>query len=211
MLPVTVSTGFPSPAAAYAAKSLVLDDWLWLKRASCQLVSCAGGKQSYLVIDQSLPPLVGDRLWLGVEAPLAYWTGESDGRAVVSDTGIVVAATICLFRRRPDPGYAPKSIHDWLIRRAYATYLVRAEGRSMVDHGIYPGSLLVVDRSCDLHDGDVVIAGCADGFLVKQCRSKPVRLVAGNADYPDIILARAPEYRLDGVVVASLTKHRIRS
>ncbi|WP_369802084.1 LexA family protein [Microbulbifer sp. Q7] len=78
----------------------------------------------------------------------------------------------------------------------------------MTGHGLHHGSLLVVDRSCELHDGDIVIAGCADGFLVKQYRTKPGRLVAGNTDYPDIVLERAPQYDLDGVVIASLTRHR---
>ena len=210
LLPITVSAGFPSPAAAYAAKPLVLDDWLWPKRASCQLVAWDGGR-SYLVLDQALAPVMGDQLWLGADEPLLVWAGESDGQIFVSDAGSVVAATIRLFRRRPDPGHAPQSIHDWLIRRAYATYLVRVDGCSMVGHDIHHGSLLVVDRSCDLHDGDIVIAGCADGFLVKQYRLKPARLVAGNADYPDVVLERAPEYALDGVVVASLTRHRNRS
>ncbi len=78
----------------------------------------------------------------------------------------------------------------------------------MIAHGIHHGSLLVVDRSCDLHDGDIVIAGCTEGFLVKQYRTKPDRLVAGNPEYPDVILRNAPQYDLDGVVIASLTRHR---
>ncbi|MEX2963461.1 LexA family protein [Microbulbifer sp. TYP-18] len=49
------------------------------------------------------------------------------------------------------------------------------EGRSMIGHGIHHGSLLVVDRSCDLYDGAIVIAGSADGFLIKQYRANPAR------------------------------------
>ena len=211
-LPVTVSAGFPSPAAAYAAKPLVLDDWLWPKRASCQLV--AGGNdgrsdgRSYLLLDQSLSPIVGDRLWMGEGEPLLWWTGKSEEFGSGAGTGIVEAASIQLFRRRPDPSCRPDSVHNWLVRRPFATYLVTAEGRSMTSFEIHNGSLLVVDRSCDLHDGDIVIAGCAEGFLVKQYRSEPARLVAGNAEYPDIVLERAPQYDLDGVVIASLTRHR---
>ena len=210
-LPVTVSAGFPSPAAAYAAKPLVLDDWLWPKRASCQLVAGGSDGRRYLVLDQSLSPIVGDWLWMGEGEPMLRWAGNSEEPDCGAGTGIVAAASVQLFRRRPDPGCRPDSVHNWLVRRPFATYLVTAEGRSMISFGIHNGSLLVVDRSCGLHDGDIVIAGCADGFLVKQYRSKPARLVAGNADYPDVILERAPEYGLDGVVVASLTKHRIRS
>lgn len=208
LLPVTVSAGFPSPAAAYAAKPLVVDDWLWPSRASCQLVSAEGGSRSYLVLDQSLPPLAGDWLWVGDEQPLLQWAGEPDSRMAGSAEAIVVAASIQLFRRRPEPGHQPASIHDWLVRRPHATYLVKADGRSMIAHGIGHGSLLVVDRSSELHDGDIVIAGCSEGFLVKQYRTRPPRLVAGNPAYPDILLERAPQYDLDGVVIASLTRFR---
>lgn len=205
LLPVAVSAGFPSPAAAYAAKPLVIDDWLWPQRSSCQLVSWGGDGRTFLVLDQALRPVMGDQLWFADADQLVSWPCQLSDEIV---TGVVVAATIRLHRRRPDPGLQPSSIHEWLIRRPFATYLVKAEGRSMTDHGIQHGSLLVVDRSCDLHDRDVVISGCADGFLVKQYRTKPLRLVAGNTDYPDIILERAPQYDLDGVVIASLTRHR---
>ncbi|GAA5525939.1 LexA repressor [Microbulbifer aestuariivivens] len=208
LLPVTVSAGFPSPAAAYAAKPLILDDWLWPSRASCQLVTTEGESGRYQVLDQSLRPVAGDWLWVGGEEPLLQWSGECDRRLLAGESATVVAASIRLFRRRPDPGRQPASIHDWLVRRPHATYLVKADGRSMIAHGIDHGSLLVVDRSSELHDGDIVIAGCSDGFLVKQYRCRPPRLVAGNAAYPDIVLERAPQYDLDGVVIASLTRHR---
>lgn len=208
LLPVAVSAGFPSPAAAYAAKPLVLDDWLWPSRVSCQLVCREGGSRSYLILDQSLRPVAGDWLWVGDEQPLLQWSAVPGSRTADSAEAIVVAASIQLFRRRPDPGHQPPSIHDWLVRRPHATYLVRADGRSMIDHGIEHGSLLVVDRSSELHDGDIVIAGCTEGFLVKQYRTRPPRLVAGNAAYPDIVLERAPQYDLDGVVIASLTRYR---
>lgn len=205
LIPIPVSAGFPSPAAAYAAKPLVIDDWLWPQRVSCQFMRFGDDGRTYLILDQSLRPVAGDQLWFAEADQLLSWTCEP---LLEVDVGVVVAATVRLYRRRGDPGPTPESIHDWLIRRPYATYLVRAEGCSMIDHGIHDGSLLVVDRSCDLHDGDMVIAGCAEGFLVKQYRTKPDRLVSGNPKYPDIVLESAPQYDLDGVVIASLTRHR---
>lgn len=202
---IPVSAGFPSPAAAYAAKPLVIDDWLWPQRVNCQLVPFGAGGRTYLILDQSLRPVAGDQLWFTEVDELLSWPCESMPEV---SAGIVVAATVRLYRRRVDPGFTPESIHSWLIRRPYATYLVRAEGRSMIDNGIHPGSLLVVDRSCDLHDGDIVIAGCIEGFLVKQYRTRPDRLVSGNPEYPDIALESVPKYDLDGVVIASLTRHR---
>lgn len=204
-LPVAVSAGFPSPAAAYSAKPLVLDDWLWPTRSACQLAPWGSDGRTYLMLDLAMRPVAGDQLWIADMDELLDWPCEQSSEPGI---GIVVAATIRLYRRRPDPGPKPQSVHDWLIRRPFATYLVKAEGHSMTDHGLHHGSLLVVDRSCELHDGDIVIAGCADGFLVKQYRTKPGRLVAGNAEYPDIVLERAPQFDLDGVVIASLTRHR---
>ncbi len=206
LLPVAVSAGFPSPAAAYAARPLVLDDWLWPSRASCQLVPLGGHGRVHLVLDRSLQPVAGDRVWVGADAEPLQWPPA--GAETGEGTGVVIAATIALYRRRPDPGPAPGSIHDWLIRRPHASYLVRAEGHSMTGFGIHHGSLLVVDRSCELHDGDIVIAGSEEGFLVKQYRGNPPRLLAGHGDYPDIVLARSPQFDLDGVVIASLTRHR---
>ncbi|MEX2963902.1 LexA family protein [Microbulbifer sp. TYP-18] len=205
LLAVAVSAGFPSPAAAYSEKPLIIDDWLWPQRVSCQLVPVGTNGRTYLILDQSLRPIVGDQIWFTEADELRSWPCEPLPELGM---GIVVSATVRLYRRRADPGPTPESIHDWLVRRPYATYLVRAEGRSMVGHGIHHGSLLVVDRSCDLHDGDIVIAGSADGFLVKQYRANPARLVSGNPEYLDIVLQSAPQYDLDGVVIASLTHHR---
>ena len=64
LLPMTVSAGFPSPAAAYAAKPLVIDDWLWPQRASCQLAPWGMDGRTFLVLDRALPPVLGDQIWL---------------------------------------------------------------------------------------------------------------------------------------------------
>jgi DNA polymerase V len=54
-------------------------------------------------------------------------------------------------------------LNELLVKRPAATYFVRVQGDSMTGRGIHDGDLLVVDRSLDPRDGDVVIAA-VDGI-----------------------------------------------
>ena len=64
----------------------------------------------------------------------------------------------------------PLDLNELLVKRPAATYFVRVEGDSMVGAGINDGDLLVVDRSLNPANGDVIIA-CVDGdFTVKTYR-----------------------------------------
>ncbi len=81
-----------------------------------------------------------------------------------------------------------------LVHNAPATYLLRAEGRSMESAGIRENDLLVVDCSADARDGRVVVAVVDGGLTVKRVRGArgrqwlegdgpngPVRVVGGEA------------------------------
>lgn len=57
-----------------------------------------------------------------------------------------------------------------LVRNAQATYLLRAEGRSMESAGIRENDLLVVDCSAEARDGRVVVAVIDGGLTVKRVR-----------------------------------------
>lgn len=77
-------------------------------------------------------------------------------------------------------------LNDLVVRRPEATFFVRVEGDSMVDAGIHPGDLLVVDRSVEAGDGDVVIAAIDGEMTVKRVRQdeEALWLVADNEAYP---------------------------
>jgi DNA polymerase V len=59
------------------------------------------------------------------------------------------------------------SLDHLLEIHAPYTYLVRAHGDSMIRSGIYDGDLLVVDRSADAVQGDVIIAAINGDPVVK--------------------------------------------
>jgi DNA polymerase V len=60
----------------------------------------------------------------------------------------------------PAQGYEEKTfdLNRIVIRNPPATYIMEAESRDMERRGIFPGSLLVVDRSVKPRPGGVVVA-----------------------------------------------------
>ena len=103
----------------------------------------------------------------------------------------------------------PLDLNEFLVKHPAATYFVRVQGYSMIGKGIHDGDLLVVDRSIDPSDGDVVIAAIDGEFTVKTLRIKAgkVALQPANDNYPLIVLKGATELQLFGKVTAVI--HRL--
>lgn len=70
----------------------------------------------------------------------------------------------------PATDYEEESIdlNRELIRHRDATFFARVKGESMIDAGYQPGDLLVVDRSLEPQQGDVVVAYVDGGFTIKE-------------------------------------------
>lgn len=49
-------------------------------------------------------------------------------------------------------------LNELCIQHPAATFFVRVSGDSMIEAGIFPGDILVVDRSIRATHGDIVIA-----------------------------------------------------
>lgn len=45
------------------------------------------------------------------------------------------------------------NLNEYFVRNPASTYIVRASGDSMIDAGIYPGDLLIVDRAKEPRNG----------------------------------------------------------
>lgn len=80
----------------------------------------------------------------------------------------------------------PLDLNDLLVKRPTATYFVKVDGTSMTGRGIFPGDLLVVDRSLMPANGDVIVASVNGEFTVKTFRrdAKGIHLVPENPAYP---------------------------
>ncbi len=120
----------------------------------------------------------------------------------------------------------PLDLNALLVKRPAATYFVRVEGDSMIDAGINPGDLLVVDRSLTPVDGDIIIASVDGEFTVKRLRvegngelgmgngkKKAVKkryvLEPGNDKYPVIRIDDGHELDYFGMVTAVI--HRFKN
>tara|TARA_B100000427_G_scaffold20744_1_gene15786 strand:+ start:84 stop:479 length:396 start_codon:yes stop_codon:yes gene_type:complete len=55
-----------------------------------------------------------------------------------------------------------------LIKNVPATFIIRVQGKSMTDVGIYDGDLLVVDRSLEPKNFSTVVANVHDELVVKN-------------------------------------------
>lgn len=81
-------------------------------------------------------------------------------------------------------------LNEYLIGNKSATFLLRVRGNSMCDVGIYEGSILVVDKSIEPADGNIVIAIVNGEFLVKiyKIQNSGHVLMAANKNYAPIVM-----------------------
>lgn len=94
-------------------------------------------------------------------------------------------------------------LNDYLIRNPASTFLVRVTGDSMVNSGIYSGDLLIVDRSLEPKDGNIVIAVIDGELTVKKLRLKKnkLTLVPENPKYKPIEVNENMSFEVWGVVI----------
>ena len=101
-------------------------------------------------------------------------------------------------------------LNELCIQKPAATYFVRAQGDSMIDAGIFPGDVLVIDRSIDASHGDIVIAAVNGELTVKLLETKPqTRLVPMNSQHAPIVIPEEADLEIFGVatnVIHSLRK-----
>ena len=100
-------------------------------------------------------------------------------------------------------------LNSHLITNAPATFIIRVQGKSMTDVGIYDGDLLIVDKSLNPKNFSTVIANVNEELVVKTLiKSKEANyLTSGSKNTSDRInLADNPEIIIWGVVTYVIHK-----
>ena len=90
-----------------------------------------------------------------------------------------------------------------LIKNIPSTFLIRAQGKSMNNVGIYDGDLLVVDRSLDPKNFSTVIVNINEELVIKSFLKEKDQsfLTSGSKKLKDKInLTENPEIFIWGVV-----------
>lgn len=95
---------------------------------------------------------------------------------------------------------------EMLIRDQVSTFIVRVSGHSMEQAGISDGDELIVDRSIEPKDGNVVLAIIDGEITVKRLNitTHGVVLKAENPEYPDVAISELSEMTIWGVATTCL-------
>ena len=99
------------------------------------------------------------------------------------------------------------SLDKFLIQNKEATFLLKVSGDSMLEAGILPGDMVIVDKGKSPKTGDIVIAEVDGEWTIKYLRKrgKKISLVPANPKY--IPITPKKELVIGGVVTAVVRKY----
>jgi DNA polymerase V len=103
-------------------------------------------------------------------------------------------------------------LNDLLIQHPAATFYIRVRGDSMINAGIAPNDILIVDKSLPVSHNKIIIARINDELTVKRICFKGTRtfLLADNhlnAEYKPIEIVEGMDFEVWGVVTSVI--HRV--
>lgn len=99
------------------------------------------------------------------------------------------------------------TLDEYLIKNKEATYMLKVSGDSMIDAGIKPGDIVLVERNKSPKNGDIVIAEVDGNWTMKyfQKLGENITLVPGNKKFKPII--PKDELNISAVVTAVVRKY----
>ncbi|MBX7149760.1 transcriptional repressor LexA [bacterium] len=99
------------------------------------------------------------------------------------------------------------SLDDYLIRNPQASFMLKVSGDSMIDEGIMPGDLVIIERGRAPKNGQVVVAQIDGEWTLKfyEKRGDKIRLIAGNKKYAPLTPKR--ELQMAGIVKAVVRRY----
>ncbi len=99
------------------------------------------------------------------------------------------------------------SLDEFLIEKKEATFMLKVKGESMIEAGIMPGDMVLVERGRQAREGDIVIAEVDREWTIKYLHKKNGKtiLFPANKNYPAIIPRH--ELNIAAVVTAVIRKY----
>jgi SOS regulatory protein LexA len=100
------------------------------------------------------------------------------------------------------------AIDEYLVPHPSRTVLITVKGDSMIDAGIHPGDVVVVERRIAANVGDIVVAIVDNEFTLKRLDRERGRIVLKpeNKAYP--VIRPKGDVEIFGVVVGQFRKYR---
>ncbi len=93
---------------------------------------------------------------------------------------------------------------DRSLFKPCADFLLRINGMSMKDIGIFDGDLLAVHKTEDVHNGQVIVARIEDEVTVKRLKKQGnvIHLLAENSDFSPIVIDLSQQnFAIEGLAV----------
>lgn len=92
--------------------------------------------------------------------------------------------------------------------RPRADFLLRVEGHSMIDIGIFDHDLIAVHRTPQAEHGQIVVARIEDEITVKRLYRRPdaVRLLPENPAYAPIEIEPGADFAIEGLYVGVIRR-----
>jgi DNA polymerase V len=115
----------------------------------------------------------------------------------------VFPGTIHAGRPTPaEPDQAEQINLNDLVTHPDSTFVVRSQGYSMINAFIPPNALLLVDKSLDPKNNDIIVASINGEFTIKYYRvnDRKRKLVPAKSKYKVIEIVDGMEFRIWGVV-----------
>lgn len=93
-------------------------------------------------------------------------------------------------------------LNKYVVKNPSSTFFARVSGTSMIEEGIYPGDLVVIDKSIQEYHGRLCLCWHEDGFTIKKVEKKNGKLflIAKNKNFHPIEVKEGAQFGIWGVV-----------
>lgn len=99
------------------------------------------------------------------------------------------------------------NLDEFLINNKEATYMLTVSGDSMIDAGVRPGDIVLVERGREPKDGDIIIAEIDSGWTMKYFHKKGGRVSLEPANKKYQTIYPKDELKVAAVVMAVVRKY----
>lgn len=96
---------------------------------------------------------------------------------------------------------------EYLVPNKESSYILKVKGDSMIDAGIRPGDMVIVERRASYKPGEIVVASVDGEYTMKYLRKKGARyfLEPANEKYKPIYPGES--FRVEAAVTAVVRKY----
>lgn len=103
---------------------------------------------------------------------------------------------------------ASLDLNEYLIKHPSSTFFIRVDGLSMINAGIYPDDILIVDRSLEALNNRIVVAIVDGELTLKRLKiiSDIYWLVPENEEFEAIRISEETDLYIWGVVTYVIHK-----